>query len=311
MNRISKAISYALIFVFSLILFLITSFPYEVVKENIAARISQEMGVVCTIGEMSPSLPIGVKFRNVKLSNPGGKSVTIDLVRAKFSILRLLLAQIGGSVLVEIGNKGEINADFAVSFTDLIGGSFLPKKMDLSVRELKIDEISAFAFSYFASQPNANPLVAPELKKLVLKGKLNSAVDVSLDSKNPLQSVGRFKVSLKESSFAMDDGYIPEQQFKVADVAANLSSGKLQVEKGSGFESQDLKLSISGDVALKNPFHRSLLNLAMTIGMQGPIKEKFGILLEMQFLAGERLQSDLTLQISGPLEMPSIRPAGT
>jgi len=266
---------------------------------------------VCTIGEMSPSLPLGVKFSAIKISHHSGKSFSLDKVGANVSLMKIIIGQLGGSIVVELGKKGEVVGDVGISIGDLMNGQLLPKKLLLSIKDFKIDEISAFLFQYLASQPDANPLVAPELKKLVFKGTLNSLIDIKLDAKNPLQSMGDLSLNLRDSSFSMDDGYIPEQSFKKADIKAKMNSGRFQVEKGSGLESQDLRFEVSGDIGLKNPINRSLLNLNMLIGMRGAIKEKFGILLEMQFLGGERMQNELVLQVTGPLDMPSIRPAGT
>jgi hypothetical protein len=181
----------------------------------------------------------------------------------------------------------------------------------VKVDDFPIGDLAAFAFDHLAHLPDANPLLAPELKKLILRGDLNSLIQLSLNAKDPIQSQGSLSVKLKNASFAMDDGYIAEQSFKTAQVDAVMNRGRLNFAQGSGFQSQDLGLGFSGDVALKNPMLRSLLNLRIPIRMEGGIKEKFGILLEMQFLAGERLTSELILQVTGPLDSPSIQPAGT
>jgi type II secretion system protein N len=311
MNRASKITIYSLVFLVAFGFFALISFPYEFLKENIATMISRESGVEVSIGRMAPVLPLGIKFEDVKLARPGGKSAVLKVIQVKASLLRLLIGSVGANLLVGSGKNGEIAVFSSLGIGDILSGSFVPSSLEVKVADFPIGDITAFAFDHLAHMPGANPLLAPELKKLILRGDLNSLIQLSLNAKDPIQSQGTLSVKLKNSSFAMDDGYIEEQTFKTAQVDAVMSRGKLDFAKGSGFQAQDIGIGFSGDVALKNPMLRSLLNLRIPIRMEGGIKEKFGILLEMQFLAGERLTSELVLQVTGPLERPAIQPAGT
>jgi type II secretion system protein N len=311
MSKISKIAIYTSLFFFSFLFFLLVSFPYEVVKENIASEVSKALEVEVTIGKMSPSFPIGVSFEDVKLSRPGGKSATLKLVRAKVSILKMLIGRLGATLLVEAGKSGEIEAGINFGMSDLIGGQFIPNRISFEAGSFPIGELTGFLFDHLAHKPTTNPLIAPELKKLIMVGELNSRIKLSLNARDPIQSEGSLSLALTNSSFAMDDGYIPEQKFKVAQVNATLNRGKLDFAKGSGFQAQDVGIGFSGDISLKNPMFRSLLNLSIPVRLEGGIKEKFGILLEMQFLGGERLLSEIQLQVSGPLDSPLIQPAGT
>ena len=311
MSKISKVAIYVSLFVFSFLFFLLVSFPYEVVKENIASELSKALDIEVTIGKMSPSFPIGVSFEDVKVSRPGGKSASLKLVKAKVSILKMLIGRIGATLFIEAGKAGEVEAGIIFGMSDLFGGQFIPNRVNFEAASFPIGELTGFMFDHLAHKSTTNPLLAPELKKLIMVGELNSNIKLSLNARDPIQSDGSLSLALNNSSFAMDDGYISEQKFKVAQVNATLNRGKLDFAKGSGFQAQDVGIGFSGDISLKNPMLRSLLNLSIPIRLEGGIKEKFGILLEMQFLGGERLSSEIQLQVTGPLDSPTIQPAGT
>ena len=51
----------SLLFGFSFTLFLYLTFPYEVLKEAVAAQISKATGYNVQIGDMSVALPLGIK----------------------------------------------------------------------------------------------------------------------------------------------------------------------------------------------------------------------------------------------------------
>ena len=311
MNRASKITLYSFVFILAFGFFALISFPYEFLKENISTMLSRESGVEVSIGKMTPALPLGFRFEDVKFGRPGGKSAVIKTIQVKASILRLFIGRLGVSLFVGAGKSGEMELFTSLGFSDIIGGVFVPSSLDIKVDDFPMGDLAAFAFDHLAHMPGANPLLAPELKKLILRGDLSSVIQLSLNAKDPIQSQGSLSVKFKNSSFAMDDGYIAEQIFKIAQIDAVMNRGRLDFAKGSGFQAQDIGIGFSGDVALKNPMLRSLLNLKIPIRMEGGIKEKFGILLEMQFLAGERLTSELTLQVTGPLDSPSVVPVGS
>src|SRR5690606_32154325 len=114
------------LFLVCFVFFLFLTFPYEVLKETIAAEISSASGYNIQIGELGPRLPLGVEVGKVSVDLPdGSRGLHFNRITADLSILSLLIGSIAPELRVTIG-QGTLNFKSDISVFDAIGGAQLP-----------------------------------------------------------------------------------------------------------------------------------------------------------------------------------------
>ena len=189
------------------------------------------------------------------------------------------------------------------------GGNIIPSRIELDSQNFRVDDLAAFALSAMASGSDVNPLLGPVLQGIGFSGKLDGAIDLSIDTSAPQQSAGTIKIKFKDAVLKLSDPSLglPDQQFSKAGIQAALNNGVLVIDKGAGFESDELTLSAGGSVAVKSPLSGSQLQLEILVKLQKSLAEKFGFLLDA-FSGGAAQNGELRLQVKGPLSQPSTQP---
>lgn len=296
------------LFLVSFALFLFMTFPYEVLKESLAAELSQQSGYTIRIGDMSSSLPLGLKMENVRVETPtGSASLTLKSLKVGVSVLGFLLGKVATTVEATAGQAGdlEVGADFGIF--DLIGGNSVPKRVTLESSAFPLDEVATFGLSVATSGPNANPMMAPLLSAIGVSGLLNGNMDFKLDAKNPTQSTGAMEITLAKAVLKLSHPSLglPDQEFKKAMIKAKVENGAVVLDKNSGFVSDELELNMDGKVTLKPDALASLLDLKVVFKLNKGLKEKFGFLMDAM-TGSATSEGQLTMQVRGPMQQPAV-----
>ena len=304
-KRAARATVLTGLFFVSFVLFLVMTFPYEVLKESIAANLSRATGFNISIGDMSASLPLGMRAEKVRIdgSTPATtvelKSLTINL-----SLLRLFLGQLGVICELTSGN-GVLTATANVGFLDLVSGVALPKRIILNAKNFPLDDLITFALNNAASSPTANPLLAPILSTVGLSALLNATVDFNLDPKNLPQSTGHADINLANAVLKLSHPSIglKDQKFKKAQIKAKLEGGTLLFDKASGFLSDGLELIPEGKIILKHVVTSSQLDLKILFKLTNDLKSSFGFLLSSGS-GSASTEGEVTTQVRGTIDQP-------
>jgi len=313
MKKVLNVLSYIGLFFLSFALFLFITFPYEVLKESLAAELSQQSGMQIRIGEMSAKLPLGIRAQDIKVESANGSSqLQLKRLSANLSIFSLFLGKVRAEADVEAGmtaaNTGsmEISLDFGI--IDLIQGQPVPKHVAFSAKSFPIEQAVSFALGMAANSPGANPMVAPLLSALGVSGALNGKIELDLDSKNPTQSAGVMDINLAKAVLKLSHPSLglPDQEFKKALIKAKVENGTLVLDKASGFFADEIELATEGKVTLKPVPTNSVLDLKVALKLNKGLKEKFGFIIDA-VVGNSTSDGQLTMQVRGPMEQPAVQ----
>ena len=295
------------LFFISFLFFLYFTFPYGVLKEALRSQIATATGIDVRMKSMGPKFPVGVTADEIEIRSPGS-DVPLKFKQLKVSVglLNLLIGRVGVGVGLVDASGGTLNAGVKMGILGLISGDMLPKSITLESERFPLDNIVKFALSAQANAPDANPMVAPLLKKIGMVGELNADVDFGLDSSDPSKSKGAASIKLNKAILKLNDPALslPDQQFSKAQVLANLDNGVLAIDQSSGLTAQELELSIKGKVNVKANFMTSPMDLTIGIKLNKGLKDQFGFLVDA--FTGSTSNGEVSLQLKGPLGAPSV-----
>ena len=296
-----------LLFGFSFTLFLFLTFPYEVLKEAVAAQISKATGYNVQIGDMSAALPLGVKAEDIRVDSPNGSaSLEIKGLKARVSVLGLFAGQLGLSLDASAG-KGDLSVSVNFSIFDLVGGNPAPKRLNVEAKNFPLDGLVSFALNLAASSPTANPMVAPLLSAVGVSALLNGSADFKLDAKNPIQSTGNADLHLTNAVLKLSHPSLglPDQVFKKALIKAKVENGSVVIDRSSGFIADELELLADGKVMLRSQPGASQLDMKIIFRLNAGLKEKFGFLIDAM-TGSATSEGRLTMQVRGSLDEPAV-----
>ncbi len=302
-----QVVALVALFLVSFVLFLFLTFPYEVLKESLAAEISQSTGYIVRIGDMSADFPLGLTAEAVKIEAPtGAASLSFKTLSVDVSVLKFLLGKVSVELSATAGSgEFELDADFGI--LDLIANQPVPKHFSFVSKNFPLDDIAGFALNNAASSPTANPMVAPLLSAIGVSALLNGKADFSLDAKNPTQSTGEMEISLAKAVLKLSHPSLglPDQEFKKASIGAKVEAGNVVFAKNSGFVSDELELLTEGKITLKQQPLNSLLDMKVVFRLNKGLKEKFGFLIDAM-TGSATSEGQLTMQLRGPMEQPAV-----
>lgn len=306
-KMVLQAVALVALFLLSFVLFLFLTFPYEVLKESLAAEISQNTGLIVRIGDMSADFPLGMTAEKVKIESPTGtSSMSFKSLSVDVAVLKLLLGKVSVEVSAAEGaGEMEIGADFGI--LDLIANQPVPKRFRFESRNFPLDDLVGFGLNSAASSPTANPMVAPLISAIGVSALLNGKADFALDAKTPAQSTGEMELSLAKAVLKLSHPSLglPDQEFKSAKIGAKVEAGSVVFAKNSGFVSDELELLTEGKIQLKQQPLNSNLDLKVVFRLNKGLKEKFGFLVDAM-TGSATSEGQLTMQLRGPMEAPAV-----
>lgn len=311
-QKLGSRTGIGVIFGVSFLFFLLVTFPYEILKESISNGLSRVTGMTITMDDFGAKLPIGMQATGLSVSGQGARARSLKLNRLSVRInpLYLVAGKVAASVYVENPDKSSMDLFVTLPVGAILGSSpFMPGRLQVVSEKFRIDDIAGFALSAAGSGPGANPLLAPVLQGLGFSAKLDGSVDLSLSASSPQDSSGTINIKFLDAVLKLSDPALglPDQRFTRAGIQGSLGNGLLNVDKGSGFESDELTLTAGGSVAVKSPISASQLQIELLVKLQKSLADKFGFLLDA-FSGGAARDGELRLQVKGAVSQPTTQP---
>lgn len=297
------------------LVFFIALFPYNILKESLVQRLSENLGRTIDIDELSFQLPLTVRASGLEIRGQNGgiagdeDTLRFKQVRAGLAIIPLAWGTIHPWVEIQGYPGGRLDVDLDLSIGSLISGATRPSKVSVIAQAFPLTSLLNYSLNYYASLPSANVMIAPMLSQLSFGGNLQSDISLSFPSENPQSFEGDIKVNILGFGFESRDPnlIIPKQNFNPAQIEASLSGGTLAIAETSQWTSDQLSAAVSGVVNLREDLMRSTMDLTIPLKMSGDILDQIGVLVQMALLGGQgEWDGAITLNLSGSLMQPQV-----
>lgn len=295
MPKILKYIGYLIVFVFFFFIFLYWMFPYNILKDRVAAAIEEPLGrkVEVSIGDIEPYYFTGVSISKLKLiSHKDGRNIPIlelDKVRARASLFSLLFGNPNITFYIR-AKKGEIEGR----------SKQIEEGFDIDV---DFDDFEIGTIKWLQAELGLN-----------LTGKLNGNVDLKIDRMRPTRSKGKIDVDFESFKLVASNLVVGGTAIPLPTIVFSKSKGsgiKLEIDKGSAtlkelkFTEGDLQLNLKGKVFLSTTLSNYRLNLRGSFRISEALKEAIPFL----FMAESQKQKDgsYPLAITGRISRPTVK----
>ena len=304
MRFLGKIILYFVTALFSFLFFLYLTFPYQVLKENIAGILSKETGSLVSINTLEPSFPLGVKFTNIRVYRPGIESLTIGKLNLDVSFLSLLFGGVKADILLEDKLGGTLNIGAEISLSSLISNpeEAFPSYVSLNAENFDFSSALNFMLALQSGGDSVNPMVKSALRDIHIVGKLKSNTYFEFNEKDYLSSKGQIDIQLVNSGLELLS--LPFQEFNQAAIKASLDKGSFSFSPETQFVSDGLKIEISGNVKQSEKIMNSKADIIVKIGLFNSLKENFGMILDM--VTEEVSDGNMKVKVKGPISSPKV-----
>lgn len=231
---------YVAFFLFSLLLSIYLTFPWDAAKDRVLDLASQESGMQITAESLEPSWFTGVEAKGVKVLRPEAEEpIDIPSLEARANVLALITGGMGGSVRLPIA-KGVVWAD-VVSSSDTLA-------VDGEVKDVELALVPGLAGSI----------------GMPLAGQVSLLADLEVNKEDPKASKGSLRVR-GESIEILEGGKVsgfpvPALAVGSFDWTIPVSDGKARIE-GQKITGENIEVVVDGEVTLNSPLSRSGLNL--------------------------------------------------
>jgi|GEM_PF-2402367 len=241
--NILKYLAYAAFFLFSFVICLYLTFPWDAAKERALAEASAATGMSIQAKTLEPNWVTGIIATGVQLRPSGfDEPIEVERLKARAHLLPLLTGGAGGTLSMPIA-QGTVDADVVDSKTqtDVQG----------QVRGVQIALI-------------------PGLKESLgvpLSGTLNLDVDVALNKAKPETSSGKLRIQgggLELLKGGKVGGMTLPFELAIGDFdwSIPIQAGKAKLDK-LGIKGESLELELDGTITLAAQPARSILNLTI------------------------------------------------
>ena len=306
-----RYLGYFLLFIISFKIFLVVTFPFNVLKESLLIELNRSTGLNASAKEMSLSFPLGVELHDVSLNNTTGNQLQFAIIDVTLNPLQILLGQLSANLTIQDEDKNPLSVSTSFKLSQILaaarsGKPVFPTHLQITADQYRLGSLANYALQTYANSPKANQLVAPLLQQISLKGQLISDTALSLGDTDLANSSGEIKLNIANFSFAIDspDLDLEEQQFKTANVSATLTEGALSFTEDSAFTAQDIAVKINGEINLKTPILSSIMALQVPVQIKGALQDQFGFLITS--ILGGGSDGLIPLQIRGTFARPSV-----
>ncbi len=302
MRFLEKFFLYLLVGVFSFLLFLYLSFPYQILKEKIVNIISRETSSLVSIKTLNPSFPLGIDVDDLRMYRPGAGELVVDHMTVHVGIFSALFGKIKVSVLLKDPSKGTLDLRVHLSLMDVISQKemILPSYVSLEADNFDIAPMINYFLSLKASEKDLNPVMKSAFRDMNFVGKLKSNTFFEFDKSDYLDSKGTIDISFVNAG--LDVLSLPFQQFQDAHILASLGKGSFTVDPKTSFISDGMKLEVTGNVKQAEDILESKLDLNIKLELYKALKDNFGMLLG--FFAPGSEEGTLKVRLKGTLGSP-------
>lgn len=305
MNKVKNGFLLTVLFLFSFMFFVYITFPYEILKETLSIQISKATGYSIQVDRLGPNLPLGVDIGGLKFaSKDQSLGISLEEVSVNLDLLNLFVGEISSTLLIE-DRSGSLYLRAGLGIGDIVSGSFVPSSYVVRADKFPVDQFVKFGLK--VAGKGGNPMVAPLLEAIGLKGKLNANVEFDLNSSNPAQSTGFATIDLQPAKLILSHPSLglDDEEFRKAKIKASVASGKVTIDRSSGLISKGLDLKLRGSIDLKNKIETSLLNMNINLVLKSTLQEKFGFIIGIALNSPGR-DNQMTVQMKGPVGAPRV-----
>lgn len=285
-----KILVYPLFSFVCLLLFSILLFPFESVKNRVSSELERSLdgAYSISIGDLSPSLPLGAVLKNVSIKPRGSSQTPVVLSKAKVKIA--LFPLLAGSMEVDFDVKAEKGR---------AKGDYSWKKGWYGLH-MSMDQFDISVFNFFLQKAG-----------LPLSGIVNGSVNLQIFLEDPLRNSGKMSLQFPDLALAeIDLGSLKIPTLKlaqpgsVAKIDMSVNRGNIEVNDFQ-FSGGDLDLKTDGKIYGARKAENYRFNLKGNLKISKQTEDKIPILglIEKQ----KTPEGDYPFTITGRLTKPSIR----
>lgn len=282
-NKLLTISAYGMLFFISFVFFVYITFPYQVLKEFISTQVFKYSGVNLRIEDLRPSLPLGVKLKNIKMNIGTTDDVlNIPRIQIKLGLLSLLIGNFNFKLHMIEEKGGSVDIQIVHSLLQILNGKMsFPSVCKFNLKKFNIENLVSFILNIVVKQVN-NPLLGPFLSQINIKGALNGKGVLNFNSSNIAKSYGDISISVIDGRFQINDVNlnIAEQKFNKALIKAVLKQGVLKIDNNSGLQSNELGINLSGELSLKPVILNSNVKVDIDLWLDGELKNQFGFIID-------------------------------
>ena len=306
-STIIIVLSTCLLFIF----FVIFSFPFGLVKIHLEHQLSTYVHPRAQIESIRFNGPLSLKINNLVLpanNNQASDSLSINKLAFGVSLLKLFAGKMNFWLYIDNKQKGKLDLSFSVSLFDLLSAKVTPIDLSFFCNNFALDSIIAYGVDFYARSSAANPLISPFLKQLSFYGSINSDVNFAFKDGNWINISGKANISSNNLKFSSSDPnlQIPEQLFEEAKIDLTSNEGAINIADTTKFKSQQLSLSLAGQIKLNKDLKQSNLKLEIPLEMSGDILNQLGVIVQMTLLRQDTWDGKAKINISGNILSPRI-----
>ncbi len=308
MDRFRKIAGYVALGVATFFFFIYLIFPYGILKEALTLKASELSGYNIAVGELKIRFPLGIELSNIDVSSQKAEKLELTKVSADISLLSLLIGNLTTSLYVLDKKGGTVQTKISFGlFSFLFQNNALPHYAFVKAVDFGVGPVLGFLLAVARDSDAVSPLAKPLFESMKIGAKLNAAIEMDINSTHFQKSEGKLLINLKELNLhsLTENIPIPDQQFSKALITTELKGGIMQVDKNSGFTSNDLNLAISGQITQKPEFTNSLIDLKLDLEVGKALQEHLGFILDA--IAQKETSGKMQIKIHGTLSpAPSV-----
>lgn len=239
--------------------FLYLLFPADIVKNRLEAQLSSP-DFSFKAGSLQPSLPLGIKLRNLSVSPVEAGDVffqgeTLDLQANLLSFWQ---------------KRSSVSLDGKA-----YGGNFNGRIVFVSVNKVYAPVEGKLDFQNM--DVGKYPFLKSQLGRDI-SGKVRGSLSYEKDSETNSKSNGTMKLLLTKGSYALAEPFLGFNRIEIdrGEIQAQMKNGAIKIEKLEIFGPQ-INCSIRGNITLADNFKSSQLNLTGQIELLSKNKVKTNI----------------------------------
>jgi type II secretion system protein N len=243
-KNLIRYLGYSAFFLFSFVVGIYLSFPWEVAKDRILDLVSKNAGMDISAASLEPNWVTGVVAKGVQIKQRDGAPIKIEKLKARVGVLALVRGKTSVSAQIPIG-KGEIEGDVFVDDSKI--------DVDGKLDKIELEQV---------------PLLG-EMLGVPASGSVTLAVKMLLSKKEPRQTEGDLTLKtkgLKIEKGAKVAGFPMPSTIELGDIelAVPVKEGKATL-KSAHLKGTDLELLLDGTVSLVYPLSRGTINLNLGV----------------------------------------------
>lgn len=294
-KKTRTALTYAGVGVFSFLLFLYLSFPFNVVKEVAVSKINdtfiqQKLPIRISVASFKPKFPLGINLEDIQVSNVNDSSANVKIGRATFSlnVLSVLIGKVDADVrLTQSGGSLEMNVYDSIA--SIIKSSRSPSgrlpsgHVRVVFSSFEIFPFVANALAFIRSGNNPALQTIQPFLRTEISGQVSGTAKLDLPENGESLDKATADVNLKidKAYFEMKDETlaIPRQEFSAAVIKMKMANKSIEIPQDTKIVANDIGIDLSGRMSVSDNLGVNDVKLKLGLTLKGKIEENFKTLL--------------------------------